>query len=77
MTLEFRTEKDVSDLVLDVVFDREGLQLLLRQLQWLHEQKTDHFHLFSESWGTGELTQGEEDRTAFNQVNIGLVADES
>jgi len=73
MKLEFRTERDVSDLVLDVILDREGLEALLRKLQWLEQQKTDHFHLFSEAWGTGDLTQSEDARDAFNQVNIGLV----
>ena len=73
MKLEFRTDKDVSDSVLNVTFDREGLESLLRRLQWLEQQKTDHFHLFSEAWGTGDLTQSDDEPGAFNQVNIGLV----
>ena len=71
MKLEFRTDQDVSKSVLDVTLDREGLETLLRRLQWLSEQEADHFHLFSEAWGEGDLTAG--DQNAFNQVNIGLV----
>ena len=75
MKLEFRTENDVGDQVLEVIFDREGLDTLLKRLNFLAEQKTDHLHLFSEAWGTGDLTQSEDDRTAYNQVNIYLAGE--
>ena len=72
MRLEFRTNQDVSELVLEVVFDEDGLKSLLARLQFLADHRTDHLHFFSGSWGTGDLTQAAEDRNAFNQVNIYL-----
>jgi hypothetical protein len=42
---------------LDVIFDREGLEGLLSQLQFLRDGRTDHVHLMAESWGGSHLSE--------------------
>lgn len=37
-------------------FDREGLDLLIRKLEWLRS-RVDHLHLMTPSWAGNELTE--------------------
>src|SRR3954466_12883938 len=49
-------EGAVSDEV-EIYFDKEGLEYLIYRLSHILEGKTNHIHLMSESWGTGELNE--------------------
>ena len=40
---------------LEIHLDNEGLQSLLTQLKFLEQDRTDHVHLMSESWGGSDL----------------------
>ena len=67
---------DVSAHQLDIVLSKESLDNLMRQLEWLREGKSDHFHFFSEVWGDGEITTNVTDPRAFNMLTIYLLGDE-
>ncbi len=40
---------------LEIYLDKDGLDDLLAQLQFLKDNRTDHLHLMSETWGLGDL----------------------
>ena len=42
----------------EIYLDNEGLDFLLSQLSFLKDQRTDHVHLMTSTWGGGELTGG-------------------
>jgi hypothetical protein len=39
----------------EINLDAEGLESLLKQLEFLKSGRTDHLHLMSESWGGNHL----------------------
>lgn len=69
---EFRVrgEVDVSVEQLDVRLSSWALDDLILQLQRLRQQKNDHFHLFTEDWGTGPLTNAPPSSRTFNMVTF-------
>jgi hypothetical protein len=50
------TDATTSD-QLQIYLDREGLADLLAQLKFLSDDRTDHVHLMSESWGGSHLSE--------------------
>jgi hypothetical protein len=43
--------------VVEMYFDREGLDYLIARLLQIQEEKTDHINLMSNSWGLGDLDE--------------------
>lgn len=43
--------------VVEIYFDKEGLDDLLARLALIKTGKTDHIHLMSESWGLDDLSE--------------------
>ena len=41
----------------EVFFDQEGLDFLLDRLTRIKGGKTDHYHMMSDSWGDGGLSE--------------------
>lgn len=41
----------------EIYFDQEGLDYLLDRLTRIHQGKTDHYHMMTDSWGDGELSE--------------------
>ena len=41
----------------EIYLDEEGLDLLLSQLAFLKQKRTDHIHFMTPSWGGDELTE--------------------
>lgn len=43
--------------VVEVYFDKEGLDDLQARLSLIEKGETDHIHLMSETWGLGDLSE--------------------
>jgi len=43
--------------VVEIYFDKEGLDYLVARIDHIVQGKTDHANLMSESWGLGDLTE--------------------
>jgi Immunity protein 32 len=57
ITLEYDNDNEYPEAV-ELVCDRAGLEELLQQLRWLHDQPPpEHFHLFTPSWAGHELSE--------------------
>ncbi len=39
----------------ELVLDQNGLHELCERLEWIRRGETDHFHLMTTEWGSGEL----------------------
>ncbi len=75
MTISIEVKRPTSGVLPDEVevhLDREGLQSLLKQLEFLKEGRTDHVHLMSESWGGAHLADQPQtaDGVAIRHVKI-------
>lgn len=57
MLVSFELREDGGSEVLDVFVDEDGLSDLMAQLQFLKDKRTDHIHLFAESWGGYPLAE--------------------
>ncbi len=57
MLVSFELRKNNNSDVLDVVVDEDGLNDLMAQLSLLREKRTDHIHMFAESWGGYPLAE--------------------
>jgi hypothetical protein len=57
MLVSFELREGDASEVLDVFLDEEGLSDLIAQLQFLKDKRTDHIHLFAESWGGYPLAE--------------------
>jgi len=60
--------------LLNIELDREGLGELIRNLQSLATE-SDHFHMFSESYGGSDLYEGKTTKPSaarVDQITIGL-----
>ena len=43
--------------IVEIYFDKNGLEELQARLTLLQNGKADHIHLMSESWGLGDLSE--------------------
>jgi len=51
------TDQGEPNQQVEISFDEGGLDFLIDRLTRLKQQKTDHYHLMSESWGDGDLDE--------------------
>lgn len=73
MILTFEAKKGV-DQEIEIYFDEEGLDLLIKKLQMLKKQKSPaHDHLMTPSWAGIELTENIQGKgnSIINKVSLG------
>ena len=69
MKLSFELTKDCT---LEIFFDVEGRDMLIRSLQKL-KQAGDHDHLMTPAWGSHELSESpHEDNRLIHMVTLGI-----
>ena len=56
-------ENQIPSDVVEIYFDRSGLDYLLARIAHITEGKTDHVELMSESWGLGDLDEDKHRQT--------------
>ncbi len=52
-----RGRKNEAPCAVKIYFDEEGFDFLLERLSLIRNQKTDHVHFFTPSWGSEELSE--------------------
>jgi hypothetical protein len=55
LSFEVRPSSDCAEVF--VYLDRAGLDYLIKELSGLRWPTNEHFHMFSEAWGSNELTE--------------------
>lgn len=61
--------------IVEIYFDRKGLDELQQRLELLGKGKVDHIHMMSESWGLGDLaeTKHRENNQIVHHLQLDLV----
>ena len=62
LSFEVKPSGDCAELF--VYMDRAGLDYLIKELTRLRWPDNEHFHMFSEAWGSTELTEERSERTS-------------
>lgn len=76
--ISFEYKKDsIRPEEIELWLDKNGLSSLLAQLQFLHDGKTEHVHLMSDSWGGSHLSSEavRSDNTVIHHIKILLRED--
>ena len=62
LSFELKPSDDCAEIL--VYMDRAGLDYLIKQLSNLRWPDNEHFHMFSEAWGSNELTEERSEKTS-------------